>query len=56
MEFLALSIAFFAAGGLGLALALVLVKMGYGSRVVGAISKGSRLAIRAMTKRLRRRR
>lgn len=56
MPWVEMSIALIVAGVLGIALAVALVKMGYGGRVVGMVSKGSRLALRAVTKRLRRRR
>jgi hypothetical protein len=55
MPWVEMSIVLIIAGVLGIILAVALVKMGYGSRMVGQISKGSRLALRAMTKRLRRR-
>ena len=56
MPWLEMSIALIVAGILGIVLAVALVKMGYGGRMVGMVSKGSRLALRAVTKRLRRRR
>lgn len=55
MPWVQMSIALIVAGILGIALAVALVKMGYGGRMVGMVSKGSRLALRAVTKRLRRR-
>ena len=55
MPWLQMSIALIVAGILGIVLAVALVKMGYGGRMVGVVSKGSRLALRAVTKRLRRR-
>jgi hypothetical protein len=55
MPWLQMSIALIVAGILGIVLAVALVKMGYGGRMVGMVSKGSRLALRAVTKRLRRR-
>jgi len=55
MPWVEMSIALIVAGILGITLAVALVKMGYGGRMVGVVSKGSRLALRAVTKRLRRR-
>ena len=55
MPWLQMSIFLMIAGAIGLILAIVLVKLGFGGRVTGMVSKGSRLALRAMTKRLRRR-
>jgi hypothetical protein len=55
MPWVEMSIFLMIAGAIGLIMAIVLVKLGYGGRVTGMVSKGSRLALRAMTKRLRRR-
>lgn len=43
------------AGLIGIVGAVILVKLGFGTRVVGAVSRGSRLAIKAVTKRWRKR-
>lgn len=50
-----LAFALVISGIIGIAGAVILVRMGYGSRVIGAVSKGSRLAIKAVTRRFRRR-
>lgn len=41
-------------GAGGLVSAIILVKMGFGRPLIGAVSKASRLALRAVTKRWRR--
>lgn len=43
-----LSAVFMITGAAGMVAAAVLVKMGYGRRAVGALSRGSRMAIRAV--------
>ena len=56
MPWIELSLTLIVAGVFGIILAAALVKMGIGGRTVGTVSKASRLALRAVTKRLRRRR
>jgi hypothetical protein len=43
-----IALAFFALGGVGLIAAIILVKMGYGKPVIGALTKASRMAIKAV--------
>lgn len=43
-----LSVVFMITGVAGMVVAAILVKMGYGRRAVGALSRGSRMAIKAV--------
>jgi hypothetical protein len=54
MSFEAAAMLMVSTGAGGLVLALVLVKLGVGRQVMGALSKGSRLAVRAITGRFER--
>ena len=54
MSFEAAAMLMVTTGTGGLLLALVLVKLGVGRQVMGALSKGSRLAVRAITGRFER--
>lgn len=50
-----LSIALITAGIIGIVAAFVLVKLGFGQPIYDTVSKASRAAIRAVTRRMRRR-
>ncbi len=54
MSDLHVALLLFALGGVGLIVAVILVKMGFGKPIIGALSKGSRLAIRAVRVTMRR--
>lgn len=54
MEWAQLSVALISAGVVGIVGAVILVKMGYGRPLYGAVSKASRMAVKAVTKRFRR--